>query len=334
MVLAKVSRPEVAEHFLRPPPEKLLEELAQAGALSGVELEVARELPVAEGITCEADSGGHTDHRPLPVILPVIRAQRDRIAKELDWAGRGIHVAIGAGGGLGTPEALYAAWSMGADYVLTGSVNQCSLEAGTSDLAKTMLLGAGMADVASGAAPDMFEIGAHVQVLSRGSMYARRSQKLYGLYKGWASWEDIPEADRKKVEKQILCRPFEEVWAECESYWGQRDPSQVERADREGRHKMALVFRWYLGMSSRWARMGEASRKKDFQVWCGPSMGAFNDWVAGTKLEPLSARSVVVIADELLRGASAVHRAAHLRMQGVSLPAGAGYYRPAALDPK
>ncbi|MEE2752007.1 MAG: PfaD family polyunsaturated fatty acid/polyketide biosynthesis protein [Myxococcota bacterium] len=333
-VLAKVSRPEVAEHFLRPPPAKLLEEIAQNGGLSAVELEVAKELPVAEGITCEADSGGHTDHRPLPVILPVIRAQRDRIAEELGWAESGIQVAIGAGGGLGTPESLLAAWTMGADYVLTGSVNQCSVEAGTSELAKTMLLGTGLADVASGAAPDRFEIGAHVQVLSRGSMYARRSQRLYGLYKGWGSWEEIPEADRKKVEKQILCRPFEEVWAECEAYWGQRDPSQVERAQKEGRHKMALVFRWYLGMSSRWARMGEATRKKDFQIWCGPSMGAFNDWVSGTELEPLSARSVVTIADELLRGAAAAYRATHLRMQGVCLPDGAGHYRPAALDPK
>ena len=80
--------------------------------------------------------------------------------------------------------------------------------------------------------------------------------------------------------------------------------------------------------------MGETTRKKDFQIWCGPSMGAFNDWVSGTELEPLSARSVVTIADELLRGASAAYRATHLRMQDVCLPVGAGHYRPAALDPK
>ena len=237
-------------------------------------------------------------------------------------------MAVGAGGGLGAPEAVYAAFAMGADYVLTGSVNQCTPEAGTSELAKTMLLSAGMADVGSGAAPDMFEIGAHVQVLSRGTMYAQRSNRLFQVYKMYSDWESVPEKDRKKIEKQVLARPFQEVWDECAAYWGERDPNQVERALSDGRHQMALVFRWYLGMSSRWARMGEKSRKKDFQIWCGPSMGAFNDWVAGTSLEPLKARSVVGVADALLKGAAVCERAARLRASGVELPESAGHWRP------
>jgi trans-AT polyketide synthase/acyltransferase/oxidoreductase domain-containing protein len=191
-----------------------------------------------------------------------------------------------------------------------------------------MLLSAGLADVASGAAPDMFEIGAHVQVLSRGSMYASRSNRLYQLYKDYADWSLVPEKEREKLEKRVFARSFDEIWQECESYWGQRDPAQVERAEKDGRHKMALVFRWYLGMSSRWARMGQADRKKDFQIWCGPAMGAFNDWVKGTPLEPLEGRRVVDIADGLLRGAQALDRANRLARQGVVLPDGAGEWRP------
>ena len=41
------------------------------------------------------------------------------------------------------------------------------------------------------------------------------------------------------------------------------------RGNEEGKFKMSLVFRWYLGLSSRWARQGEVSRKKDFQIWSG-----------------------------------------------------------------
>jgi PfaD family protein len=175
----------------------------------------------------------------------------------------------------------------------------------------------------------MFEMGAHVQVLSRGSMYAKRSERLFDLYKRYSAWEEVPEKDRARVEKQMLCRSFAEVWADTESYWADRDPKQVERAQSDGRHKMALVFRWYLGMSSRWARMGEASRKKDFQIWCGASMGAFNDWVAGTSMEPLAARGVVDMADALLRGASVVHRARRLSSQGVVLPDGTDTWQPA-----
>jgi len=326
---AKVSRPEVAKHFLSPAPEKLIQELVAAGALSEEAAKIAAVYPMADGITCEADSGGHTDGRPLPVILPVIKAQRDRLVKSHNYAALGARVAIGAAGGLGCPESVAAAFAMGADYVLTGSVNQCSIEAGTSDLAKKLLLDAGLADVANGAAPDMFEIGAHVQVLSRGTMYAKRSERLYDLYKRYTAWEEVPVKDRERVEKQMLTRSFEAVWADTQAYWQERDPRQVERAGTDGRHKMALVFRWYLGMSSRWARMGEASRKKDFQIWCGPSMGAFNDWVQGTSMEELQGRSVVRIADALLKGAAAIQRARRLNEQGVPLPAGAGTWRPA-----
>ena len=217
------------------------------------------------------------------------------------------------------------------DLAVTGSVNQSSLEAGTSPLAKEMLAKAGLADVASGIAPDMFEMGAHVQILSRGSMYAKRSYRLYDAYKTYDGWEAIPEAERGRLHK-ILGRPFDEIWGECLSYWGAREPAQVERAEREPRHKMALVFRWYLGMASRWARLGERSRKKDFQIWCGPAMGGFNEWVKGSSLEPLPARNVVAIADALLLGASVVERCRALERMGVSLPAGAGAWRYSSID--
>lgn len=304
-VLAKVSRPEVAEKFLRPAPAALIAELVEKGAITAEQGKLAEHLPIACDITAEADSGGHTDHRPLLVLLPILQRLRDQIAAEqtVPYALR-----VGAAGGLGTPHALWAAFAMGADYVLTGSVNQATREAGTSPLAKAMLADAAYTDVASGPAPDMFEIGAKVQVLSRGSMYARRAQLLYDLYKAYPSMEDIPEKERKKVEKQILKRPMAEVWEGTRAYWQDRDPKQVAKAEAEPRHKMALTFRWYLGMTSRWARIGEEDRKRDYQVWCGPAMGGFNTWAEGTELQPLEARGVVQVAEALMTGAAAEAR--------------------------
>lgn len=320
-VLAKLSRPEVAEHFMRPAPRALLDELVGRGALTAEQAALAARWPMADAVTGEADSGGHTDRRPLPVLVPLLTRQRDRIARELGYAERGVRIFIGAGGGIGTPQSVLAAFALGADYVLTGSVNQCTAEAGTSAEVKRLLAEVGMADVAMGPAPDMFELGAQVQVLSRGSLYAQRGKRLYELYRGYASWEEVPAGDRERVEKQILQRPFDEVWAECERYWGQRDPRQLARAHAEPRHRMALVFRWYLGMTSRWARLGQADRKRDYQVWCGPSMGAFNDWVRGSALEAPEARTVVGVADALLEGAARLARVASLRFQGLEVPA-------------
>ena len=86
---------------------------------------------------------------------------------------------------------------------------------------------------------------------------------------------------------------------------------------------MALTFRWYLGMTSRWARIGDKDRKRDFQIWCGPSMGSFNDWVRGTWLEPLDARHVVDIADALLGATAGLRRVELARAAGVVIPPGA-----------
>ena len=84
---------------------------------------------------------------------------------------------------------------------------------------------------------------------------------------------------------------------------------------------MALVFRWYLGLSSRWANAGDPGRKVDYQVWCGPSMGAFNEWMRGTFLEDWRNRKVVTVAGSLLHGAAVLTRLHFLRCQGVEVPA-------------
>ncbi len=304
-VFAKVSRVEVAEPFLRPAPRGMVDELVATGVLTADQAELASRVPMAHDITAEGDSGGHTDHRPLVVVLPELLALRDRIMMEEQYAQA---PRVGAAGGLGTPASLWAAYASGADYVLTGSVNQCTVEAGTSEVVKAMLGQAASTDVASGPAPDMFEMGAKVQVLSRGTMYAQRAQRLYDTYRAHASMEDIPTKVRSKLEKQIFRRSLDDVWADTQTYWKQRDPDQLVRAAEQPRHKMALVFRWYLGFTSRWARTGDDDRARDYQIWCGPAMGAFNSWAVSGPLEDPTARTVAGIADALMWGAVVCRR--------------------------
>ena len=83
---------------------------------------------------------------------------------------------------------------------------------------------------------------------------------------------------------------------------------------------MALVFRSYLGQASGWANRGIADRKIDFQIWCGPAMGAFNEWVKGTFLAQVENRKVVTIGQNILRGAAIQTRLNSLANQGVKIP--------------
>jgi PfaD family protein len=209
---------------------------------------------------------------------------------------------------------------MGAAYVVTGSINQACVESGSSDAVRAMLAEAGQADVAMAPAADMFEMGVKVQVLKRGTMFAMRATKLYELYRAYPGIEALPVAERTSLEKNLFRAPLEEIWEQTRAYFANRDPRQIERAEAEPKHRMALIFRWYLGQSSRWANAGDAGRKLDYQVWCGPAMGAFNEWTKGSHLEQPSARKAADVAGSLLVGAAILNRQTQLRMQGIDLP--------------
>lgn len=327
-VFAKVSRPEVARHFLEPPPRLLLDELVAAGQLTQSEANLAERLPVAEDFTVESDSGGHTDNRPLTALLPTILTLRDRIAEERQYQRP---IRIGAAGGMGTPGAVAAAFALGAAYVVTGSVNQACVESGLSAEGKEMLAVADIADVVMAPAADMFELGVDVQVLKRGTMFGVRAKKLYELYRAFDSLSEIPDADRQKLERDYLKTTIDQAWADTREFWMGRDATEVERAERDPKHLMALVFRSYLGQASRWAIVGVPDRRMDYQIWCGPSMGAFNAWVKGSFLEPASNRQVAQVARNLMEGAAVVTRAHQLRTFGVPVPGSAFDFRPRLL---
>ena len=327
-VFAKVSHPDVARHFLGPAPEAMLDGLVSSGLLTAEEGRLGRLVAVAEDITAESDSGGHTDNRPLTALFPTLVALRDELAMVHGFSRP---VRIGAAGGLGTPTAVAAAFGMGAAYVLTGSVNQGCVESGLDASGRAMLAQAGLSDVVMAPAADMFELGVEVQVLQRGTMFAARGRKLYQLYRSCDSLDDIPEADRARLESQVFRQPLDEAWEETRAFWAERDPAEVERAERDPKHQMALVFRSYLGRASRWAIAGEAERAVDYQIWCGPAMGAFNAWTAGSFLADPAQRSVVQVALNLLEGAAAVTRAQQLRSCGVPVHPSAFQFRPRPL---
>ncbi|MFE3054143.1 PfaD family polyunsaturated fatty acid/polyketide biosynthesis protein [Nocardia sp. NPDC059239] len=328
-VIAKVSRAEVAEKFMRPAPEAMVAELVAAGLVTAEQAELARLVPLADDITAEADSGGHTDRRPLTTLFPSLVRRRDQIRNEL---GLPLDVRIGAAGGIGTPIAAAAAFAMGADYIVTGSVNQSCLEAGTSSEVRHLLAQSGVADVDMAPAADMFELGVELQVLKKGTMFAMRAKRLYEIYCAYPGLDALPQAELARLEGQILRRTVDEVWQDVVEYFTRRDPDQLTRAADDPKRKMALIFRWYLGMASRWAVVGEGDRTLDYQIWCGPAMGSFNEWVRGSYLAAAENRRVADVARNLMHGAAFTSRVHQLALAGVRMPRGCGDFRPAPAD--
>lgn len=301
-VMAKLSRGEVARGFLNPVEPEIVADLLSRGAITEEQARLAERVPLCDDIVVEADSGGHTDKRVALALLPAIRRQRDALAATFAPAAA---VRVGLAGGIGAPEAVAAAFMLGADFVMTGSLNQATVEAGTSDLAKDMLQKVGPQDCEMAPAGDMFEIGTKIQVLRRGTMFAARGNRLYELYRRLDSLDQIPPRERAEIEEKFMGRSLEAVWEETAGYYARVAPAELAEAEANPKKKMAMVFRWYFIHTNRLTLEGDPAQRSNFQIHCGPAMAACNAWLAGTALEDWRARHVDDLADRLMTEAAA-----------------------------
>jgi trans-AT polyketide synthase/acyltransferase/oxidoreductase domain-containing protein len=294
-IVAKVSRPEIAEAFLRPAPERIVRRLVEQNRITREQAELAQRVPLADDLCVEADSGGHTDQGVAYAITPAIIKLRDRLMAQYGYAKQ---VRVGAAGGIGTPEAAAAAFMLGADFIVTGSINQCTVESGTSNEVKELLQGLNVQDFDYAPAGDLFELGARVQVVKKGLFFPARANKLYELYRFHDSIEQIDPKTREHLQSVYFRKSFDAVYEDVKAYY---PPSEIEKAEAVPKYKMALIFKWYFGYSSRLALSGSKESKIDYQVHSGPALGAFNQWVKGTRLERWENRHVAEIGELLMK---------------------------------
>ncbi|MEN7551130.1 ACP S-malonyltransferase [Rapidithrix thailandica] len=295
-VMAKISRPEVAEAFMSPVPDYIVQKLLQEHKITDEEAALSKQVPVADDVCAEADSAGHTDQGSALTLYPVIVRLRDRLMQTYAYKKK---IRVGAAGGIGTPEAMAAAFLLGVDFVLTGSINQCTVQSGISDAAKDLLQKMNVQDTEYVPAGDMFELGAKVQVLKKGMFFPARANKLLELYKQHGGLDELSDKDKNQLQQRYFKRSFDEVFEEVKVYKG-GEAETIRKAEQNPKQKMALIFKWYFGYSTQLALKGDTANKVDYQIHCGPALGAFNEWVKGTPLENWRQRNVDEIADKMM----------------------------------
>jgi trans-AT polyketide synthase/acyltransferase/oxidoreductase domain-containing protein len=282
-ILAKVSRTDVAAEFLAPPPPRLVARLLAEGRVTEAEAAAAASRPMADDLCVEAEGGWLSGTADLPVLLPAVLRLRD--AHVLP----GPRVHVGCAGGIGTPEAAAAAFLLGAEFLLTGSVNQCTVEAATSAEVKELLARAHEYDVDSAPWGEMFELGVRARYLKRGLFFPARAARLYELWRRHASLDELDEQTRSKILDRFL---------------GGEVPVAPPASGADPKARLATVLRGYFERGFRLAVTGDPGSTVDYLVHCGPAMGAFNQVVDGTALAPWQARTVEAVADTLMDGAA------------------------------
>ncbi|MBP2000181.1 trans-AT polyketide synthase/acyltransferase/oxidoreductase domain-containing protein [Paenibacillus shirakamiensis] len=299
-IIAKISRPEIAEVFLSPIPHSLIQDMLAQRLLSSEEARLLQEIPSAEDICVESETGGSNLCSSPYALLPTILQLRDRMMEKYKYMRQ---IRIGAAGGIGSPDGVVAAFMLGADFIVTGSINQLTVEARISNTAKNLLQQANVQDFQYAPIGELFEIGIKAPVLKKGLLYPARANKLYDLYRTYNSIEEIDQHDRKMIEDKYFYQSFEEIYLKVKQ---SSHPLDVDKMERNPKQKMAEIFKWYLKHATQLALIGDANHSVDFQIRSSPALGAFNEWVKGSHLEDWRNRHVDVIGMKLMEASAKV----------------------------
>ncbi len=300
-IIAKVARPELAEDFMKPISRNLITKLIDNDLITQDQAEIAEGLPLSEDICVEIDPGGVTQRGSLFALFPSIKNLRNRIQTKYNYT-EPIH--LGISGGIGTPEAAVSAFIMGADFILTGSVNQCTVESNLSTPAKEMLQTINVQDTTYVPDEALFEVGVQVQVLKKGVLFATRAKKLYELYQRYESLDAIPDHIKRQLEDRYFKKPLEVVWQDIKEDYIQREKiAQLKNIEERPKKKMLLIFKYFLKQANRYALEGNLDEQTNFQIQTGAALGAFNEWVKGTSLEVWGNRHVDEIGIKIMETA-------------------------------
>jgi len=299
-VLAKVSRPEIAAAFLRPAPPRIVARLLEQGQITREQAKLGESVAMADDLCVEAACSGLADGVAVYATTSRIIALRDRICQEQGYARP---IRVGAAGGIGTPAAAAAALMLGADFVLTGSINQCSVEAATSNSVKDLLQTLDVQDFERAPDEEFFEMGARAEFVRKGVFFPARANKLCELYRSCDSLDAIDSGLREHLERVYFRKSLASVYADVKA----RYPAlELERAESTPKYKMALVFKQYFTESYRAALNGTREQRIDYQIRSSAALGAFNDWQRGTHLESWRERRVAELGERLMNDCAVV----------------------------
>lgn len=282
-LLVKVSKPEVAEVFMQPAPLSIVEDLVKQNLISSQQADWSKQIPLSHDICVEVDNNSDEGNSNSQLLFSTAKHLRDNIQDSKKYAKT---IRVGLSGDIGTPESAASAYILGADFILTDALNQCTAEAATSEEVKRLLQGIKVGDLASAPLETSFELGGKLQVLKRGVLFPNRANRLYDLYTTYDSLESIPKHVIEQLEKNYFNQTLAERWEKIKmDYTANGKKSLLDAISKDGKRKMATIFKSYLRDSHQTAVSGDLSNKINFQIHTKPALGAFNQWVKGTNLE-------------------------------------------------
>lgn len=294
-IIMKVGRPDIAALFMKEMPDSIIEKLLEKGEILPEEAELAHGIPLADDICVTGEQAGPTEHANIFSAFPIIQKLREESKMQ-----RKEDIHIGIAGGIGTPEAVRAAFLMGADFIMTGSVHLCTVESGMSKSGKDLLQAIDVQDTEFVPSLEMFELDAKWQVMKKGVFFPARMNNLYEIYRNCESFQKMDLKLREKLEKRYFNRTIASILAECKEEMTEQELQMMKYNEK---YEMALVFKWFMQHAMEAAIQGNETEKVNYCIKCSSALGSFNRWVKGTSFEKWENRHVDEVAIYLMKQA-------------------------------
>ncbi|MFC1745257.1 1-acyl-sn-glycerol-3-phosphate acyltransferase [Candidatus Riflebacteria bacterium] len=312
-IFARVSHLETVKRFVAHPPKNVVERLWQDGRISEQEKNLSCKIGLSEDIIVHGEGSGLGSNGSLNTLFPQIYQSVKIIQEDLTR-----NIRIGTSGGLSNPQAISAMFSLGADFVVTGSINQISAEANCSAKVKQMLAKAGSSDTAFVVSADPLEKGNNIQVLKYGTQFSVKANKLAKLYLKYGDLLNLPEKEKKVLEEGFFRCSLETAMNRANLIF--KDLQFGENKKNKKESGLLLLFHLYLYESFLWAKEGTKNREMDYQIWVDQSIGSFNMWRNAVFSKSIEDISVTDIAERLLFCSGVLTRLQFLQAQGFEVP--------------
>ena len=85
-IMASVSRTEVAESFMKPAPDRIIDALLKDGEITKEQALLAKDIPISRDICVEADGGGYTNHVSMFAAFPAIEVIAGKISESYGYS--------------------------------------------------------------------------------------------------------------------------------------------------------------------------------------------------------------------------------------------------------
>lgn len=289
-ILAKVSSREMAEKFCSPAPEELVQILYQNNEITEFEAKYAKYLPMCDDLCIEYYTQGQSALGYIQTMKEMSRSLYEKY--KLFQCPR-----VGFAGGIGNPQTVAVSFLLGADFVVTGSMNQCSVEASTSDIVKDNLQSLDDTDFTYAVVSDLFEFEEKKSIVKKGSLYHIRASRLYEVYNRYDSIEEIPTDLKKLIEEKYFQRSFETIYSDI---YENLTIENKKLSKEQPKYKMALIIRYFLDKCFQDALDGRMEGKINYQIISSNAIVQFNNWVKNTELYDWKSRHIDVISKKIM----------------------------------